>query len=146
MRNKFVLLLALIDGSKTGTKWSDTVHLRRRKQPPDVSLENLCTDLISSSPTFHINVHNFVRKTFKIVSKIQLTIFGSVSGVGMDHLRRLKQPHSVSLTAPGPDLTNMVSSFHINAHKFVRKSFTFFSVLFFICVSELDQIHHCATA
>ena len=125
-----MLPLALIDGSKTGTKWSDTVHLRRRKQPPGMSLANLCTDLINLLPTFHINVHNFVRRTFKIVSKIQLTIFGSVSGIGMDHLRRLKQPDSVSLTAPGPDLTNMVSSFHINAHKFVRKSFTFFQFYF----------------
>ena len=104
--------------------------MRRLTQLPGVSLANLCTDLINLLPTFHINVHNFVTKTFRIVSKIQLTIFGSVCGVDMDHLRRLTQPPSVSLTAPGPDLTNMVSSFHINAHKFVTKSFTFFQFYF----------------
>ena len=130
MRNKFVLLLALIDGSKTGTKWSDTVHLRRRKQPPDMSLVNLYTDLINLLPTFHNSVHNFVRKTSDLFLKFSRRFFGSVCGVDMDHLRRLTQPPSVSLTAPGPDLTNMVSSFHINAHKFVRKSFTFFQFYF----------------
>ena len=130
MRNIFLLHLALIDGSKTDTKWSDTVHLRRRTQPPGVSLANLCTDLIHLLATFHINAHNFVRKTSELSLKFSRRFFGSVCGVDVDHLRRLTQPPSVSLTAPGPDLTNMVSSFHINAHKFVTKSFTFFQFYF----------------